>query len=157
MARKIVILEDNEDRAAAMRRCLQERFCEFEVSIFNESAAMIDYLRSYLPDTILICLDHDLELMPGVDGRLIDPGTGRDVADYLAGQAPVCPGVIHTTNSAAATGMEMVLREARWEIQHVLPYGDLEWIPRQWLRTIRRAVVGPTTRRQRSGHSGDQP
>jgi DNA-binding NarL/FixJ family response regulator len=142
MAKKIVILEDNEDRAAAMRRCLQERFCEFEVSFFNESATMIDYLRSHLPDTILICLDHDLELMPGVDGRLIDPGTGRDVADYLAGQAPVCPVVIHTTNSAAGTGMEMVLQEARWQTQRVSAYNDLEWIPTKWARTIRRAVVG---------------
>jgi CheY-like chemotaxis protein len=157
MAKKIVILEDNEDRAAAMRRCLQERFCEFEVSFFNESAAMIDYLRSHLPDTILICLDHDLELAPGADGKWCDPGTGRDVTDFLARQAPACPVVIHTTNSAAGTGMEMALQEARWETRRVVPYGDLEWIPKQWFRTIRRAVVGPTARPEKRGRSGDRP
>jgi CheY-like chemotaxis protein len=144
MARKIVILEDNEDRRVAMQRCLHDRFYQFETRFFAESAATIDYLQTYLPDTILICLDHDLELLPDGNGRMLDPGTGRDVADFLAGQTPVCPVVIHTTNSAAAVGMEMALREAHWETLRVVPCGDLEWIPTEWFRAIRRAIVGPT-------------
>jgi hypothetical protein len=157
MNKKIVILEDNEDRAIAMRRCLEDRFCEFEASFFDEAAAMIDCLRTHLPGTILICLDHDLELKPGADGRPIDPGTGRDVADFLACQTPVCPVVIHTTNSAAGVGMEMALQEAGWQTQRVSPYGDLEWIPAEWFRAIRRAVVGPKKGRQRLRRSGDRP
>jgi CheY-like chemotaxis protein len=157
MARKIVILEDNAERRLAMQDCLQDRFYQFEARFFDEPAAMIDYLRTHLPETAVIGLDHDLELKPGPDGKLKDPGTGREVADFLARQPPTCPVVIHTTNSAAATGMEMALREARWETHCVSPYGDLEWIPTQWFRTIRRAVVGPTTGRQRSGRPDDRP
>jgi hypothetical protein len=157
MALKIVILEDNPERCLAMRECLQARFDQFEVTFFDEAAAMIAYLQAHLTQTAIISLDHDLELKPGPEGKLIDPGTGREVADFLACQSPVCPVVIHTTNSAAATGMEMALQEARWQTQRVVPCGDLEWIPTQWLRTIRRAVDGPTIRRHRSGHSADRP
>jgi hypothetical protein len=142
----IVILEDNEDRTAAMRRCLRDHFPQLEAKFFAEPARMIDYLQIHLSETVAISLDHDLELIPGADGKLIDPGTGRDVADFLASQAPACPVVIHTTNSAAGTGMELVLQEAHWKTRRVVPYGDLEWIPKQWFHTIRRAVVVPTAR-----------
>jgi hypothetical protein len=63
---------------------------------------------------------------PGRDGRLLDPGTGREVADDLARRSAVCPVVIHTTNSSAAVGMEMVLREARWKTYSVYPLEGLE-------------------------------
>jgi hypothetical protein len=135
----------------AMRRCLRDRFPQFEARFFEESAGAIDYLRDHFCDTLVICLDHDLELVPGADGRLVDPGTGRDVADFLARHPPVCPVVIHSTNSAAATGMEMVLQEAQWQTQRVVPYGDLEWIPTQWFRAVRRAIVGQAKRRHRGG------
>jgi hypothetical protein len=150
--RKIVILEDNEDRRATMQRCLADRFPQFEARFFEEPAPMIAYLRDHLPDAAVISLDHDLDLKPGPDGRLIDPGTGREVADFLARQTPVCPVVIHTTNSVAAVGMEMTLTESCWKTQRVVPFGDLEWIPTQWFRAVRRAIVGPR-RRQSAGSS----
>src|SRR5262245_8295076 len=109
---KIVILEDNDERQAAMRACLKDRFFMYEVRFFKAPAPMIEFLGQHLPDTLAISLDHDLELVPDAHGRHVDPGTGRDVADYLARQTPVCPVVIATTNAAAAVGMEAVLREA---------------------------------------------
>src|SRR5438105_2627012 len=102
MVRTIAVLEDNADRTAAMRRCLEDRFYQFQARFFDEPAAMMDYLRTHLPETVVICLDHDLELKPGPDGLLIDPGTGREVAEFLARHTPVCPVVIHSSNSAAA-------------------------------------------------------
>src|SRR5262245_4152425 len=134
MARKIVILEDNADRREAMQCCLAARLQEFEASFFDEPAAMVGFLSDHLLDVAVICLDHDLDLKLGPESRLIDPGTGREVADFLAGQTPVCPVVIHTSNSAAAVGMEMVLREARWKTRRVIPCHDVEWIPTQWVR-----------------------
>ena len=74
---------------------------------------------------------------------MLDPGTGREVADYLAAKTPVCPVVIHTTNTPAALGMEMVLKDAHWKTYRVLPFDDLEWIPTDWFRTVRRAIVRP--------------
>jgi hypothetical protein len=144
MAKKIVILEDNAERRAAMQRCLQDRFYQFDTVFFDAAAPMQDYCESHLDEIIVIGLDHDLELQPGPHGRCVDGGTGRDVADYLARKKPACPVVIHTSNAPAALGMEMLLQDAHWETYRVVPMHDLEWIPAQWFRTIRRAVVGPT-------------
>jgi len=142
MAMKIVILEDNVQRQAAMLDCLQDRFYQFERKFFADSAEMVAYLKDNLPQTIAISLDHDLELVPTPTGEMIDPGSGRVVADFLAQHAPLCPVIIHTTNSPAAAGMEMVLQDAHWKTFRVCPCGDLEWIPTTWFRMMRRAIVG---------------
>src|SRR3954466_10748263 len=111
MAMKIVILEDNVERQQAMRAWLADRFYSYEHQFFDDSSEMIRYLADHLSDTIVISLDHDLDLKPTPDGRCLDPGSGREVADYLAARIPVCPIVLATTNAPAAAGMELVLRE----------------------------------------------
>jgi CheY-like chemotaxis protein len=146
MAMKIIILEDNADRQAAMRACLADRFHQFEVHFFDDSGEMNRFLDEHLPDAIVIALDHDLDLKPGPEGRCIDPGTGREVADFLAERSPTCPVIVHTTNSLAAVGMEAVLRNAGWKTRRVVPFGDLEWIESVWFSAIRRAIVGPVSR-----------
>ncbi len=138
---KIIILEDNYDRQAEMRRCLQDRFHQYEIVFFDEAKEMVAYLESNLASALIISLDHDLELIPQKNGKLLDRGTGREVADSLVQREPACPVIIHTTNSAAGDGMEFLLREARWETHRVHPWGDLEWISSKWLRTLRNAVV----------------
>jgi CheY-like chemotaxis protein len=147
MACVIVILEDNEDRRAAMRQCLEERFYQFESRFFADAAEAIGYLESNLDQTISISLDHDLELIASATGEMIDPGTGRDIADYLSRKSPVCPVIIATTNSTAALGMERVLQEASWETHRVVPFDDLEWILGQWFRCMRRVIVGSAQKR----------
>jgi hypothetical protein len=115
MTKKIIILEDNAERRAAMRRCLEDRFYQFETVFFDEVPALTDYLQVHLSETIVISLDHDLELMPHGDGAFADPGTGREAANFLAKTKPVCPVVIHSSNGPAAIGMEMALYGARWK------------------------------------------
>jgi hypothetical protein len=105
-------------------------------------------LQANWTEIIAIGLDNDLELIRNGEGRLLDPGCGREVAEYLAGRTPICPVVIHTTNSDAAVGMERVLGEAKWTTYRVTPHGDLEWIGSEWFRAIRRAIVGPTARQK---------
>ena len=141
MAMKIVILEDNQERRAAMLHCLEDKFYQFEKIFFGEPAGMIDFLKDNLPETIAISLDHDLELIPIPGEKALDPGTGREVADYLAQQSPSCPVIIHTSNANAGSGMEMILQDANWETYRVCPCGDLDWIPGQWFRTMRKAIV----------------
>lgn len=123
-----------------MRDCLSDRFHQYEAVFFKNAAATIEYLKQHLRNTILISLDHDLELMPGPHGQLLDQGTGREVADYLTGQPPGCPIVIHSTNSAAAIGMRTILQEAGWTVHRVVPFNDLEWIAAEWFPTVRRAL-----------------
>jgi hypothetical protein len=104
---------------------------------------MIRFLEAHLAECIAIALDHDLELKPGADNRCIDPGTGRQVADYLASNRPICPVIIHTSNSDAAVGMQLVLKDAHWKTRRVLPFEDLAWIVDDWFPAMRRAIVGP--------------
>jgi CheY-like chemotaxis protein len=140
MAMKIVILEDNEDRQAAMKRLLADRFHTFEAQFFANAFDVIQYLREHLSETIAISLDHDLEIQMS-NGEAHDPGTGREVAEFLATQSPVCAVILATTNRPAAVAMETALREAGWHTRQIVPWNDLEWIAKDWFPAIRRAIV----------------
>lgn len=141
MPLKIVILEDNQERKAAMASSLVDRFVQYETKFFHSSPSLISFLQDHLNEVIILSLDHDLEVVADKNGKLVDQGTGREVADFLAQLQPAFPVVIHSTNSGAAQGMEMVLREANWETYRVIPFGDLEWVPTQWFRAIRQAIL----------------
>lgn len=157
MARQIAILEDNADRQAVMRRCLADRFYTFDAHFFDEAREMIRFLDRHLADTLVISLDNDLELKPGPCGRMIDPGSGVEVAEYLAGQAAVCPVVIHTTNTTAAEAMTAALAAAGWPTRRVVPFDDMAWIESDWFFAIRRAIVGPIARPPRRSRSSSSP
>src|SRR5437868_3140484 len=112
MAMKIGVLEDNEDRQAVMRARLTDRFYQYDTCLFASAGEMIHFLDEHLADTLVISLDHDLELRPGRDGRCADPGMGREVADYLAGHDPVCRVILRATYVQGSVGIEGVLRDA---------------------------------------------
>jgi len=139
MPLKIAILEDNLERLAIMRSWLADRFYMYDAHFFDESAELIRFFDDYLSECLVIALDHDLEMKPGQNGRCIDCGTGREVADYLANKNPVCPIIIHTTNADAAVGMQMVLKDAGWQTRRVIPFDDLDWIEKSWFPALRRA------------------
>lgn len=140
---QILILEDDARRRAAMVDMLADRFPQYDVEFFVAACEMLDHLNGADWERVIaIGLDHDLELLAASEGEPIDPGTGRDVADFLAEREAVCPVVIHTTNAPAAVGMQSVLEDAGWDVHRVVPYGDLEWISEVWARTFRDAVVG---------------
>ena len=156
MAMKIVILEDNADRRAVMERCLADRFYTFDSHFFDEPASMIDFLSANLAETIAISLDNDLDPKPGADGRLIDVGEGRQVADFLATREPACPVVIHTSNGPAADAMTDTLRTAGWKTRRVMPFDDTAWIVADWFPAMRRAVVGPIRRTRVEAQKRDE-
>jgi hypothetical protein len=143
MAPKIAILEDNLDRQAIMRACLADHFNTFDAHFFDDSCEMIRFLEKHLAGIVPIALDNDLELKPGPDGKCIDPGCGCDVAEFLVSQTPVCPVIIHTTNTAAAAKIEELLRGAGWKTRRVIPFDDMKWIETDWFFAVRRALVGP--------------
>lgn len=139
---RILILEDNEDRRLAMQERLKERFPFFEVDFFATAKKMNEHIASSgLEDVALVSLDHDLELIPGADSELIDPGTGVDVAEELSRQQAVCPVIVHTTNNVAGDRMQCMLQKAGWKTQRVVPYDDLVWIDDMWFPIVRREIV----------------
>jgi CheY-like chemotaxis protein len=141
MPMKILILEDNKDRREAMQECLADRLYTYEAVFFAAPQPMLRYLREHLGEAICISLDHDMELVEDADGRFSDPGTGREIADYLATQSPQCDVVVHSTNTAVAQGMESVLTESGWTVHRVAPWGDLDWVRASWFPTVRRAIL----------------
>ncbi|WP_390457422.1 cyclic-phosphate processing receiver domain-containing protein [Planctomicrobium piriforme] len=102
---------------------------------------MIKCLAAGIEDVALISLDHDLELIPEPGGQLVDPGTGVEVSDWLAAQAPSCPVIIQTTNSRAGHQMEDSLRESGWTVQRIVPYSGADWIYEAWSRSVRDLIV----------------
>lgn len=137
---QIVILEDNLERRAAMQELLADRLRQCPALFFATSAETIWYLQSYWEDVIAISLDHDLEMIDLGNRTLIDAGTGRDVADFLATRKPRCPVIIHSTNAHAVAGMQAELEQASWQVECVSPYGDLEWVGEWWFPTIQNSI-----------------
>lgn len=143
MPLKVAILEDNLDRQGRMQAWLNDRLYMYEHFFFDEAQPLIQWLRQNLGETLVISLDHDLDLKPSADGRWLDAGTGREVADFLANQAAACPVVIHSTNYDAVLGMESVLTESGWHVAKVQPYGDLAWIDEAWWPLVKEQLRLP--------------
>jgi hypothetical protein len=142
MQQVIAVLDDDEGRLACMRRCLCG-FPNLKAQFFDSAPDMIEWLRSHLGTVVAISLDHDLGPNRLREGLAFDPGTGRDVADFLAQYVPSCPVLICTTNSLARPGMELVLSDGGWQTTRVIPAGDLAWINREWMPALR-TLIRPT-------------
>jgi len=133
----IALLDDEPERIALMEPFLREGFPQYRVCTFDNAPDMIEWLDEYLSSAVLICLDHDLGPNQIRDGTSFDPGTGRDVADFLATRDPVCPVIIHSTNGLAVPGMIMVLEESGWKCGRVIPDSQLGWIEKWWLPVVK--------------------
>jgi ADP-ribosylglycohydrolase len=94
---------------------------------------MIAECVQFFPSTALISLDHDLNPMPGATR---DPGTGLEVAKFLAECRPVCPVIIHSTNADRAHSMHNELRFADWISERIGPIGN-DWIETLWAAKAR--------------------
>ena len=141
MTVSVAILEDDSLRIAAMRTCVAEVLPGIEAVFFENAAEMIAWLGERLGHVVLISLDHDLPLRPR-DGVVIDCGTGRQVADFLASMPPTCPVIVHSSNDLCAPGMFFALKDAGWPCRRVYPCGDLAWVAASWGKEIQRLLRG---------------
>lgn len=138
MAPHIVILEDDEERTAAMRNQLSKSLPHYDCVFFDNAPDMIEWLRNHLTSTVLISLDHDLGPNRIRNREVFNPGTGQDVVNCLATQKPLCPVIIHTSNYLAAPGMELMLSDSGWVCSRIIPLNNLEWIDNAWAVEIRK-------------------
>jgi hypothetical protein len=139
-AANVAILEDDVNRVREMRACLEEVLPGAGIVVFEVAAEMIAWLGAHLGEVVLISLDHDLPLRDD-DGRTVDCGSGREVADFLAPLAPTCPVIVHSSNQYCAPGMYFALKEAGWPVSRVCPMDDLEWVKRDWAARVTRYVL----------------
>ena len=105
----ILILEDNDERIAAFEKTVAALGDGFELKVWRDAPSMIAECEAFFPTTALISLDHDLNPMPGTT---VDPGTGLDVARFLGDFMPVCPVLIHSSNTDRVYSMHNELRFA---------------------------------------------
>lgn len=130
----IAILEDNADRVAAMTEWLVERLGMYETFVTADPDVMIAILHEREADLLFVSLDHDLFEGPDPDA------TGMPVAEYLATRPPVCPVVVHSSNTLAAESMVRILKRADWTAQRVIPFEDTAWVGDDWFPTLRRLL-----------------
>lgn len=133
----VAILEDNPERVEPMRRVLKTTLPTCERRFFAAAPDMIAWLQVHLVRAVFVSLDHDLDSVVPIAQQPSDPGCGRDVADWLAGQMPICPVFVHTSNYDASLGMMRVLNDAGWPIHRVYPRSDIEWVTREWADDLR--------------------
>ncbi|HXD00660.1 MAG TPA: ADP-ribosylglycohydrolase family protein [Verrucomicrobiae bacterium] len=127
--KKLLLLEDNTERIAAFQVAVKSLGEDWEIEVWNDAPAMLANCENYFEHAALISLDHDLNPQPGGAG---DPGTGLEVAKFLAGYLPLCPVIIHSSNTDRAWSMHNELRFAHWQVDRVGPIGE-DWIPKLWL------------------------
>jgi len=133
----ILILEDNDERIAAFQKTVAALGDGFEVKVWRDAPSMIAECEEFFPSAALISLDHDLIPMPGAT---VDPGTGVDVARFLGDFLPVCPVLIHSSNTDRVYSMHNELRFAGWMVDRVGPLGA-DWVETSWLRRARELLA----------------
>src|ERR1044072_5534382 len=129
----ILILEDNDERIAAFQKTVASLGDGFELKVWRDAPSMIAECEQFFPSTAFISLDHDLNPMPGAT---VDPGTGVDVARFLGDFMPVCPVLIHSSNTDRVYSMHNELRFAGWAVDRVGPLGA-DWVRTSWLPRVR--------------------
>ena len=129
----ILILEDNDERIIAFQKAVAQLGSEYELKIWHDAPSMVAECEAHFPNTTLISLDHDLNPRSGVTA---DPGTGLDMARFLGTFPPVCPALIHSSNTDCGWSMHNELRFAGWTVDRIGPLG-VGWIETSWLRRVR--------------------
>jgi CheY-like chemotaxis protein len=135
--RIIMILEDNEDRIRDFEAAVASLGPDYRLRLWHDAPTMRAECLPVLPECCLISLDHDLHPMPGVTQ---DPGTGLEIAELLARQQPVCPVIIHTSNTERRWSMHNEFRFGHWSVEIVPPIGD-GWIHQSWLPRVRALIA----------------
>jgi ADP-ribosylglycohydrolase len=139
--KSVLILEDSPDRLEAFRKAVQSLGTDLAIQEWSSAPVMIAECEEHLERAALISLDHDLVAKPG---RTSDPGTGLQVAGFLAGYLPICPVIIHSSNTDASWSMHNELHFAGWHVERVGPIGD-DWIATTWLNTVRNLLSAKST------------
>lgn len=129
----ILMLEDNQDRIRNFQNAVASLGQNYSIRIWYDAPRMVAELPPVLNQACLISLDHDLKPQLNVT---TDPGTGLEVAEFLAKQSPICPVLIHSTNHEKARSMHNELRFGGWTVDRVGPIGD-EWEQRLWLPRVK--------------------
>jgi ADP-ribosylglycohydrolase len=133
----ILVLEDNEERIADFNKSVQDLGDGYEIKLWRDAHSMCKECEPFFPSAVLVSLDHDLNSALGVSG---DPGCGLDVARFLADFLPVCPVLLHSSNTDRVYSMLNEFRFAGWTVDRVGPLGA-GWIGTSWAPKMREMLL----------------
>lgn len=129
----ILILEDTPDRISRFKCVLTSELPNIQYEIVNTAAEMFELIRSQLPESFAVSLDHDL-YVSGIN----DPGDGLQVAEHLSSLSPSCPVIIHTSNAEKSRQMQGILEANRWAVRLAGAIGT-DWIEVDWIAEVKMA------------------
>ncbi|MDC0835038.1 ADP-ribosylglycohydrolase family protein [Geitlerinema sp. CS-897] len=131
----IAILEDHPDRRSRMAKLLKQTFDEPQVRFLKTASEAIAALERDLDTCAIVSLDGDLSRSQFSEEGDRDPGTGEEVAAYLARVDAQCPVVVHTSDNQMAIAMMQTLSEGGCWCDRVVP--EERWLPHRWLPKLR--------------------
>lgn len=140
MKRTILILEDNVERAEAMKAWLSDRLYMFSIEVFDHPKPLIERLQTSMEDVIALSLDHDLNDTDFTKYTGGGDATGMDVVRYLQTIEPVFPVIVHSTNGHEAARMVSRLRKNRWSVERIIPFNGISWVGNDWLPMLKRLL-----------------
>jgi hypothetical protein len=138
----LLMLEDDHERIERFTAVLTVIAPSLPLVIWRSAKKMVREVEPFLPSACLISLDHDLEPQ---EGDLEDPGDGIDVARFLAGRAPFCPVIVHSSNGTRSGWMMGEFELGGWEAHRVAPIGE-DWIESYWRVVVRKLLRAVTPR-----------
>lgn len=129
----LLMLEDNDDRIQGFQLAVRLLVPNLELKVWFDAPTMISEIPAWFDRVRLFSLDHDLVPRSTLAA---DPGTGLEVAEFLATHAPICPVLIHSSNTDRAWSMHNEFRFAGWTVDRIGPIGE-DWIQTLWLPRVR--------------------
>lgn len=131
----VLMLEDDAERISRFTIVLRSLSADLPIRIWRDAYKMMQEAGPFLPNTVFISLDHDLE----PEKINTDPGEGYMVTKWLTSQPIIRPVIIHTSNSERSSWMAGEFDLEGWKYWRVPPLGD-DWIESDWRRTARRLL-----------------
>ena len=137
----LFVLENDPERVSAMQDALLSEMPSVETTYIDNVPDAIMWLSKNLHTVDLISVDHDLGAEGTQDGQPFDPGSGRDIANYLAARTPKCPVIIHTDNFFVRPTMQAALDAGNWDHTYVAPGNGTAWVLRKWIPKVKTALA----------------
>ena len=141
----VAILDDDKDRRAEMEHSLKQACPDVSIELFDSAPDMIAWLARHIDVVGVVSLAHDLGPSRLRDGMLFDPGTGRDVTDFLVEMDRSFPVVVHTPHTSAGKRMLALLEQAHWPCFRIEPTNDSSWISSDWVPRISELLSGSSS------------
>ena len=136
--RLLLILDDDRARLRSFDEIVHRLGGDWVIKAWRDAPSMIAEFEAHAAGAQLISLDHDLYKDSPSDP---DPGSGRMIADFLSKRDPICPVIVHSSNTDAAWGMFNELTTGGWKVELIHQLNQPGWIEDLWLPVARQIVL----------------